>query len=204
MTKIRQISAFSTVIAACVILSLSCGKGPVGGYKVDVYFNNQSIVFNNARIYVEKVKLFERGDGTIGYESVPSNGTDFTHMLFTLVTGQEGHEPTLNMSWIAAVKDVPEIAGRNFAAFSIKMFPPLPEYSAVATTSQYIASLNGETCYILITVTNVEPNKKWINGIFNGVFVERVGNEWKRMEVRDGRFGANYSWAAPLKPAGEK
>jgi len=175
---------------------LSCNTGPVGGFELTLNLNDSLQEFEEARIYVDKINLFTREDGTIGYETVPPEADDFTNLLFTLMAGEKGRDPVFNITWIAQAKTVEETAGRNSALFSIKMFPDLPGYQNVAKTAEYIASYNGETCYILMTITNIDTEAKWINGILNGIYIEKIGDRWQRMEIREGRFGANYKMAA--------
>ena len=173
----------------------SCG-GPVGGFQITVNVNDSLAQFSEARIYVNKIRLFTREDNTTGYETLPSNTNDFEHMLFSLVGGEQGADPVFSLSWVMETKSVEEIVGRNVAAYSIKMFPDITEYRKIAKTTDYIASYNDNTCYVLLTVTNVNSESNWINGIFNGVYVEKVGERWRRIELREGRFGANYMMSA--------
>ena len=178
-----------------VLIILSCG-GPVGGYQIQVTLNGEKVVIPNARIYVEKVDLFERDDGTLGYNVLDSNSAEFNYLLFTLIGGEKGKPSQLAMTWLAKASDISEVAGRNFPAYSMKMFPPLEGYSNIAPTTEYMASYNDQTCYIVITLTKVDLEKKWINGVFNNIYVEKVENSWRRMELREGRFGAVFNFAS--------
>lgn len=184
--------------AFALFMALSCESGPVGGYQISVVINDSTAQFEKARIYVDKIHIFAREDGTIGYHILPADTNEYTHLLINLVGGEKGADPVFSMSWIVQAKSVEEIAGRNIAVFSMKMFPDIVEYRKIAKIQDYIASYNGQTCYIMLTITNVSPEKKWLNGIFNGVYIEKVGNKWRRMELREGRFGANYEMAATV------
>ena len=168
----------------------------MGGFEISVYLNGELVEFGQARIYVEKAITFEREDGKTGYELRDAASADYTHLLFTLVAGEKGREPTFAMKWLAEAKEPPETAGLNFKAYSIKTYPKNEKYAGVAASTHYVATLNGETCYIFITITNVNTEKKWVNGVFNGVYVDQVGDHWMRMEVREGRFGAHYEMPA--------
>ncbi len=179
-------------------MALSCESRPVGGYQISVVINDSTAQFEKARIYVDKIYIFAREDGTTGYHTLPADTNEYTHLLMSLVGGEKGADPVFSMSWIVQAKSVEEIAGRNIAVFSMKMFPDITEYRKIAKTQDYIASYNEQTCYIMLTITNVSPEKKWINGIFNGVYIEEVGNKWRRMELREGRLGANYEMAATV------
>lgn len=183
------------LLIALILLILSCG-GPVGGYQIQVLLNGEKISFPEARIYVDRVDLFELEDGSIGYSVVGSETTENSYLLFTLVGGEKGKTPQFNMSWLASANDISEIAGRNFPAFSIKMYPKIEGYSVIADEAEYLASYNGETCYIIITITKVDMENKWINGIFNNIYVEKVGGSWRRMELREGRFGAVFTMSS--------
>ena len=198
MKRTYFIGSFVALIAMAFISS--CGGGPVGGFEVSVYVNDTLQEFEEARIYVDKINLFLREDGTIGYELLPPVVSEYSHLLFTLVGGEKGSDPVFSVNWVAQADSVPEIAGRNFAVYSIKMFPDIQNLKGTAKTTDYIASYNEETCYILLTITRVDPANGWINGIFNGVYVEKVGGAWRRIEVHEGRFGGRYSLAKAHKP----
>lgn len=197
MRKIHlKITLFISILG--LFIGLSCNGGPVGGYQITVNINDSLAQFEEARIYVDKIRLFTREDNTTGYEILPGDTEEFSHMLFNLVGGAKGADPVFSMSWVAQTESIEEIAGRNFAVYSMKMFPDMTQYRKIARTSDYIASYNDKTCYILVTITNVSPDEKWINGIFNGVYIEKVGDKWQRMELREGRFGANYEMSASV------
>jgi hypothetical protein len=176
-----------------IVVAISCGGGPVGGFQVSVNMNDSLARFADARIYVDKINLFERADGTTGYEILPSDATDFSHMLFNLVGGASGADPVFSLSWTASVQEISETIGKNYAAYSIKMFPDLTEYRQIAKSADYMASYNAQTCFIIVVITNVNTESAWMNGIFNGVYIEKVGDKWRRIQLREGRFGANYS-----------
>lgn len=200
--RLLKFFLFAAVFAGVILIS--CGGGPVGGFKASVNINDSLAQFTEARIYVDKINLFTREDNTTGYETLPGDAQEFEHMLFTLVGGEKGADPMFSLSWIMAAKSVEEIVGRNVAAYSVKMFPDITEYRKIAKTTDYIASYNEKTCYILLTITNVNAESKWINGIFNGVYIEKVGDRWRRMELREGRFGANYIMSPSANPTGEQ
>lgn len=181
-----------------IVVAISCGGGPAGGFQVSVNMNDSLARFSDARIYVDKINLFERADGTTGYEILPSNATDFTHLLFNLVGGAKGADPVFSLSWTASAQEVTETIGKNYAAYSIKMFPDLTEYRQIAKSADYMASYNAQTCFIIVVPTNVNPESAWINGVFNGVYIEKVGDKWRRIQLREGRFGANYSMGAGI------
>lgn len=194
MKKRLLITSIFISVFAIAFLN-SCG-GPVGGFQITVNINDSLAQFSEARIYVNKIRLFTREDNTTGYETLPGDAQEFEHMLFTLVGGEKGADPMFSLSWIIAAKSVDEIVGRNVAAYSVKMFPDITEYRKIAKTTDYIASYNDKTCYVMLTITNVNTESNWINGIFNGVYIEKVGDRWRRMELREGRFGANYMMSA--------
>ncbi|HDR90731.1 MAG TPA: hypothetical protein ENN75_00625, partial [candidate division Zixibacteria bacterium] len=123
----------------------------MGGFQITVNVNDSLAQFSEARIYVNKIRLFTREDNTTGYETLPSNTNDFEHMLFSLVGGEQGADPVFSLSWVMETKSVEEIVGRNVAAYSIKMFPDITEYRKIAKTTDYIASYNDNTCYVLLT-----------------------------------------------------
>ena len=199
------IMRFGPLLAAAALLvllsPLSCG-GPVGGYMVEFNLNGEKIAYPQARVYIEKIDLFEHGDGDITYSFV-QEGMEHSHLLFTLVAGEWGEDPVFILKWIAETDSVPAIAGRNFAAFQMKTYPPGEKYQDVVPGKDYSASYNDQTCYVVITITNIEREDSWINGIFNGVYVEQVGDRWWRMEISEGRFGAGYGPPKGVKPTEE-
>lgn len=175
-----------------LLFLISCTGGPVGGYEIGFNLNGERIEFPKARIYVEEVVLFQRSDGSIGYEFIENEGEEFTHLLFSLIAGKE-QEPDFSMTWICEADSVEEIAGRNFPAFTMKVDPEIEAYDSIPSADEYIATYNDETCYMVITITSVKREENWINGVINGVYIEMVGSKWQRMEIREGRFGASYA-----------
>jgi len=175
----------------CILWMASCG-GPVGGYMVSLTLNGERFEYPQARVYIEKADVYRSYDGTVSYTILPEDAEEFSHLLFTLVAGEWGQDPVFIMTWLADVYEVPQVAGKNFAVSSIKIFPNNEKYEGIPSALDYSASFNMETCYIVTTITQVNVEANWINGILNGVYVEQVGDMWWRMEIRDGRFGAGY------------
>ena len=195
--KIRLEILFFIIIFIAAFF-LSCGGGPAGGFQITANVNDSLAQFSEARIYYDKINLFVREDGTVGYEILSPSTQEYSHLLFSLMGGQKGSDPVFNVNWIAQAKTPEEISGRNFAIYSMKVFPDIVGYNRIAKTSDYIATYNDETCYVMLTVTKIDREAKWMNGIMNGVYIEQVSGRWKRMEIREGRFGANYEIASAL------
>jgi len=184
------VAVFAVLI--CLLWVISCVE-PVGGFEVGLNLNGERFEYPQARVYIDKVSVYDHNDGTIGYTLLEQDSQDYTHLLLTLVAGEWGMEPVFIMTWLADVYEILQITGRNFAIYSVKLYPGAEMYQGIPNTADYVASLNTETCYMVVTITNIDPENLWVNGIFNGVYVEQIGDQWWRMEIQDGRFGAGYS-----------
>jgi len=163
---------------------------------VSMTLNGERLEYPQARVYVDKVNVYQHYDGTVGYSLLDPAEQNFTHMLFTLVAGEWGMDPVFILTLLADVQEIPQISGMNYAANSIKLYPQTEKYQGIPNATDYIASFNTQTCYIVVTMSKVQVEETWMNGIFNGVYVEQVGDRWWRMEIQDGRFGAGYAMAS--------
>ncbi|MCK5833257.1 hypothetical protein KAH81_06255, partial [bacterium] len=181
----------------------SC-QGPVGGYMVSLTLNGERFEYPQARVYVDKVNVYQHFDGLTGYTILDQSVEEYSHLMFTLVAGEWGMEPVFIMTWLSDVYEVPQIAGRNYAVTSLKLYPGIEKYQGIPNAIDYVASFNTQTCYVVATLAKIELEESWVNGIFNGVYIEQVGDKWWRMEIKDGRFGAGYAFASSGGSASEE
>ncbi|MCD6501275.1 hypothetical protein J7L01_01605 [bacterium] len=184
-----------SVALVCLLWVVSCNE-PVGGFMVEMVLNGERFDYPQARVYIDKVNVYEHFDGTIGYSLLDQTAKEYSHLLFTLVAGEWGMEPVFIMTWLADVYEITQSAGKNYAIYTVKLFPSAEKYQGIPSAADYVAAFNTETCYMVVTITKVDTDNRWINGIFNGVYVEQIGDKWWRMEVQDGRFGGGYAESA--------